>query len=66
MRQSTEYLFWNWDHELLGGKEQPIRILEEGFLDAESCYVCCDTTQQCLLREIKKCPPNVILLMIRH
>lgn len=40
MRQSTEYLFWNWDHELLGGKEQPIRILEEGFLDAESCYVC--------------------------
>jgi len=34
-----EYLFWVWDHELLGGKQHPIRIIEEGFLDADSCQV---------------------------
>ncbi|XP_067941699.1 leucine-rich repeat-containing protein 9-like [Watersipora subatra] len=37
LKSNIEYLFWMWDHELLGGKVQPIRILEEGFLDSESC-----------------------------
>lgn len=39
VKNQTEYLFWIWDPELIGGCNEPIRILEEGFLDAESSLV---------------------------
>ncbi|XP_074662952.1 leucine-rich repeat-containing protein 9-like [Tubulanus polymorphus] len=35
-KKLLEYLFWVWDPELAGGHMEPKRVLEEGFMDAES------------------------------
>ncbi|XP_053406324.1 leucine-rich repeat-containing protein 9-like isoform X5 [Mercenaria mercenaria] len=35
-KKLLEYLFWMWDPSLPGGCNEPERILEEGFMDAEN------------------------------
>ncbi|XP_064621486.1 leucine-rich repeat-containing protein 9-like isoform X3 [Lineus longissimus] len=35
-RKLLEYLFWVWDPEVPGGQTEPARVLEEGFLDADT------------------------------
>ncbi|XP_052769048.1 leucine-rich repeat-containing protein 9-like isoform X3 [Mya arenaria] len=35
-KKLLEYLFWMWDPSLPGGTNEPERILEEGFMDAEN------------------------------
>lgn len=38
-KKLLEYLFWMWDPSLPGGCNEPERILEEGFMDAENYLV---------------------------
>ncbi|KAL4237983.1 Leucine-rich repeat-containing protein 9 [Mactra antiquata] len=38
-KKLLEYLFWMWDPSLPGGSNEPERILEEGFMDAENYLV---------------------------
>ena len=38
-KKLLEYLFWMWDPSLTGGAHEPERILEEGFMDAETYMV---------------------------
>lgn len=38
-KKLLEYLFWMWDPQLPGGAQEPTRVLEEGFLDADSYQV---------------------------
>ncbi|CAH1791753.1 unnamed protein product [Owenia fusiformis] len=35
-KKKLEYLFWKWDPELPGGLNEPARLLEEGFMDADT------------------------------
>lgn len=35
-KKLLEYLFWIWDPEMPGGSMEPLRIPEEGFMDAET------------------------------
>jgi len=38
-KKLLEYLFWMWDPSLPGGANEPERILEEGFMEAETYTV---------------------------
>lgn len=36
VQNNVEYLFWVWDPEMAGGLNEPARVCEDGFLDADS------------------------------
>lgn len=38
-KRLLEYLFWIWDPDMPGGGNEPARVPEEGFMDAESYKV---------------------------
>ncbi|XP_021359490.1 leucine-rich repeat-containing protein 9-like isoform X6 [Mizuhopecten yessoensis] len=35
-KKQLEYLFWMWDPLLLGGVQEPMRVLEEGYMDSNT------------------------------